>query len=832
MRDLIKKYGWHVGALILFLGIVTVYFYPSVVEGKVMQQGDSQKFVGMIQESIDYYEKEGETSFWIGSMFSGMPAYQVGAPGGSFNPLPALLQLIKNIDAMGAGIILAALIAFYILMCVMGVNRWLAILGAIAYALASYNIIIIGAGHISKAYVIAYMPLTLAGMVLLFRGKTLWGGVLFALSIALSTLEGHLQITYYLALFCVIIFFGFVYQNIKEKTYQKLIKTTAIMAVAALLGILPNLATLYSNYEMSKTSLRHPSELTQPETGERPATGMDKDYAFSFSYGRGELMTFLIPDVYGRGSGTTLDNTSETHQFLRKNGYQVGKEVMMPTYWGSKPFTEGAVYFGAIICFLFVLGMFVIRHPMKWWMFGGALFFVLLSLGKNLTWFNDFMFYYFPMYNKFRTPEMALVIPGLVFPIIACWGLKEILDNKVEAKTLKTGLIWSLAITGGLCLIVWLFPNAFFSFQTDGDVLHGYNTQPWYNALLVDRAAMASSDAFRSLIFILLGAGLVFLLMKSKDKKKVSMIVCAGLAVLTLVDLWGVDRRYVDVDRYKTEKLQEAFKPSVANQEILKDKDPAYRVVNLQNTFEETYTSYFHRSVGGYHAAKLRSYQDLITYRLGGEVNQIIKALQNAQSELDLFATLRNTHSLNMLNARYIIYNPEYPPIHNPFACGDAWFVSEVKMVENADEEMAALGTTDPSETAVVDKRYAEELAGFTPQSDETATIVLNSYRPNRLNYTSRAASEQLAVFSEIYYQPGWQVTIDGQPASHFRADWTLRAMRIPAGEHEIEFAFRPQGYFMAQRIANASSYLIVFLLIGAIGYSIWDYFRKKKQEA
>ncbi|MDL2208954.1 hypothetical protein LJB97_04960, partial [Parabacteroides sp. OttesenSCG-928-O15] len=347
MRDLIKKYGWHVGALIIFLGIVVIYFYPSVVEGKVMQQGDSQKFVGMIQESSEYYEKEGETSFWIGSMFGGMPAYQIGALGGSYNPLPVIPHTIKKIDAMGGGIILLAMISFYILMCVMGVNRWLAILGAIAYALASYNIIILGAGHISKANVIAFMPLTLAGMVLLFRGKTLWGGILFALSIAYSVMEGHLQVTYYLALFCAIVFLGFVYQNIKEKTYKKLLKTTAIMVVAALLGILPNLPTLVSNLEMSKTSLRGPSELTQPETGEKPTAGMDKDYAFAFSYGRGELMTFLIPDVYGRGSGTSLDSSSETYQFLRKNGYQVGKDVMMPTYWGSKPFTEGAVYFGA-----------------------------------------------------------------------------------------------------------------------------------------------------------------------------------------------------------------------------------------------------------------------------------------------------------------------------------------------------------------------------------------------------------------------------------------------------------------------------------------------------
>ncbi|MDL2256390.1 YfhO family protein [Parabacteroides sp. OttesenSCG-928-K15] len=829
MRDFIRKYGWHMGALILFLGIVVIYFSPSVIDGKVMRQGDSIRFAGMVQELVEYYEEEGESSEWLGSMFSGMPSYQVGIPRDEFNPLIKLMQLPKGIDSMGAGIILLALIAFYILMCVMGVNRWLALLGAIAYALASYNFIIIHAGHISKAYAIAHMPLTIAGMVLLFKDKTLWGSVLFVLGVAFSILEGHLQITYYLALFCVFVYLGYFYQKIKEKDYKKLLKTTGILVVAALLAILPNLSNLYSNYEMSKTSLRGPSELTQPETGEVVSTGMDKEYAFAFSYGKGELATLLIPDVYGRASGTTLDSSSETYQFLRKNGYQVGKDVMMPTYWGSKPFTEGGVYLGALICFLFLLGMFVIKNPMKWWLFAGAVFFILLSLGKNLAWFNNFMFDYLPMYNKFRTPEMALVIPGLVFPIIACWGVKEILENKVELKPLKAGLIWSLAIAGGICLVIWLLPNAFLNFQSPADAQ--YSAQPWYNALLADRASMASSDAFRSLLFILLGAGLLFLQIKAKDKKRVSVIVCAGLAILTLVDLWGVDRRYLNDDNYINESLAETFKPTAADQEIFKDKDPAFRVANLSNTFEETSSSYFHRSIGGYHAAKLRRYQELITYRLSGELNQVVKALQSAQSEQDMVAAFSNTPSLNMLNTRYVIYNPQYPPIRNPYANGDAWFVSEVDIVENADAEMAALQTIDPKVTAVVDKRFAGDLTGFTPQQDTTATIKLNSYRPNRLSYTSDAATEQLALFSEIYYQPGWEATIDGNPAPHFRADWTLRAMRIPAGKHEIEFVFHPHAYRTASKIALFSSYLIVFLLVAAIGYSAWNS-RKRKVQA
>lgn len=828
MQDFIKKQGGYLFALLLFIGLVVIYFSPSIIDGKTLSQGDSMKFVGMVQELSDYHTKEGKTSQWLGAMFSGMPAYQVGMPGTPQNPVTYLTNLVKGIDPMGAGIILAALISFYILMCVMGVNRWLAIAGAIAYAFASYNFIIIDAGHISKAYAIAFMPLTVGGMFLLFNRKLLWGAVLFMLGTTFSILEGHLQITYYLALFCGFLYLGFLFNEIREKKYKDLLIITGIMILSVGIAVTPNLANLYGNYEMSKTSIRGATELTtKGSDGEKISSGLDKEYAFAWSYGKSELLTLLIPNAYGGATGGTLGQDSELYKELKSKGAQVGKDVQTYTYWGDKSFTSGPVYFGALICFLFVLGLFFIKNPMKWWLFAGAMFLTLLALGRNLPWFNDFMFHHLPMYNKFRTVEMALVIPGLVVPIIAIWGLKEFFTDKIDDKLFKKGMLWSLGITGGLCLVVWWIPSLFLNFQSTYDTQ--YQMPDWYyNALLLDRKSLASSDAFRSLIFILLGAGLLFGYLKAKNKKKMVPLVSIGILILVVADLWSVDKRYLNDSKFVRENLHAGYKESVADKAILEDKDPSYRVVNLNNPFQETGTSYYHKSIGGYHAAKLRRYQELIDHRLAGELTAVVQGLQQAKSYEEATAAFAKCPSLNMLNTRYIIYSPEQPPLRNPYAFGNAWFVGKIDLVKNADAEIEALNTINPLETAVIDQRFAKEVAGFTPQKDSTASIKLDSYKPNSLTYTSHATTEQLAVFSEIYYQPGWKATIDGKPAAHFRADWTLRAMRIPAGEHSIVFEFHPDNYLLAANISTYGAFLILLLFIGAIAYSIWEQVRKK----
>jgi len=832
-----KNVGKHVAALILFLGLVMAYFSPAVFDGKVIRQGDNVKAAGMGGSQVDKYAKTaepGEFSVWSDAMFSGMPY----GPGYG-NPAPELpsYRIIDGwLKAPGythAAMVFVGLVCFYLLMCVMGVNWWLAIAGAIAFAFASYNIIIIEAGHIVKAYVIGYMPVTLAGMFLLFKRKWLWGAVLFLLGVAFSLMNGHIQITYYLVLLCLFIYIGYTIKKLKEKETREWLKTSLIMLACVALAVLPNAKDMYANWDLGQHSIRGASELTPKpdETGkvEKASSGLDKDYAFQWSYGWKELLTVMIPDVYGGSSGGTLDSSSELYKELKRNGAQVGKEVQTYTYWGDKPFTSGPVYFGALVCFLFVLGMFVVRNPMKWWLFAGSIFLTFLALGRNFDAFNDIMFHYLPLYNKFRTVEMALVIPGFVFPIVGIWGLREIFRGNVDDKTMKNGFLWSVGITGGICLIIFLIPSLLLNFHSVYDAQFQNQVPEWYyTALLMDRASLASTDALRSLIFILLGAALLLWYWKAKNKKTASLIVSAGIAVLILVDLWSVDRRYLNDGNYVKEKAEESYKESVADKEIFKDTDESYRVFGLTNPWQDTNVSYFHHSIGGYHAVKLRRYQELIDHRLDGEYRNIIGALQKAQTIQDIMPVLAASPSLNMLNTRYIIYNPDQAPIRNPFAYGNAWFVDKIDIVENADAEIEALNTINPLETAVVDKSFAKDLEGFTPHKDSTATIVLEKYRPNRLTYKTKASSEQLAVFSEIYY-PGWKVTIDGKDATHFRADWILRGMLVPAGEHTIVFDFHPDTYVLAANVSAYSSFLILLLLIVAVGWSGWQIWQKKR---
>ena len=836
MQQLLKTWGKHLAAILVLLVLTVVYFSPAVLDGKVIQQGDMLKADGMGNSQMEQYEKTaspGEFSAWSDAMFGGMPYVSgYGNPAPDLPKYKSLEAPLKSLGYFDASMVFVGLLSFYLLMCVMGASWWLSLAGAIAFALASYNIIIIEAGHITKAYVIAYMPVTLAGMALLFKRKYLWGSVLFLLGVALSVNNSHPQITYYLMLLCVFIYAGFVVAKVKSKELAELGKVTAIFIACSILAVLPGAKNMYAMWDLSKHSIRGASELTinsdNTKKEGKASSGLDKDYAFAWSYGKGELLTLLVPNAYGGGSGGKLGQDSEFYQAAKAAGAQVGKEIQAPTYWGDKSFTSGPVYFGAIVCFLFVLGMFVISNPMKWWMFAGAFFLTLLALGRNLDWFNDFMFHHLPMYNKFRTVEMALVIPGLVAPLIGFWGLKEIMDGKVEDKLFKKGMIGALAITGGLSLILWLAPTALLDFQSDYDSLYKLPEQFLY-ALIADRASLASADALRSLLFIVAAAALLFWYNKAANKKTVGFVVSALIAVLVLVDLWTVDRRYLNDSNYvNPQQIKEHFAMSAADKAILEDKTN-YRVLNLNNPFLETSTSYYHHSIGGYHAAKLRRYQELIDHRLQSEIDSVIGAFQHVKTMADFNPTFAKCKVLNMLNTKYIIYNPQQPPLVNNFSYGNAWFVSSVKMVENADEEITALDEYQPYTTAIVDKRFASALEGFTPQSDSTAMIELESYRPNKLTYLTSAEKEQLAVFSEIYYQPGCKATIDGKPAEHFRADWILRAMRIPAGEHEIVFEFRPEGYIVAANVEAYSSFLILIMVIAAAVYSVYVELKGKK---
>jgi hypothetical protein len=830
MNPIVKKSIPHVIAIAIFLILTCIYFAPGIFEGKTLQQGDMEKVSGMWQELSDYHAKEGGKSAWTGSMFSGMPSYHITVYGNPPDYLSYLEKPVKAIDYPGASMILMALICFYILMCVIGVKRWLAIAGAVAFAFASYNFIIIMVGHITKMYVIAYMPLMLAGMILLFRKNFLWGAVLSLLGISFSILNSHIQITYYLALFCLIFFIGLSIKAFLKKEVSLWIKSTVILIAALAISILPSLGGLYSDYEVGQESLRGPSELTTVKDGveEKASTGLDIDYAFNWSYGRGELLTLLIPNAYGGSSVETLGKDSEFYKTYRRLGAQVGKEVQAPTYWGPQPFTNGPVYFGAIVCFLFVLGMFVIKSPLKWWIAGASLLFIIMSLGKNFASINDFLFYHLPMYSKFRTPSMALVIPGLTFPFIGFWGLKRIVEGKVDIRLLRKFLIWSMCIAGGICLFIWLVPSMFLNFESVSDAQQV--PDQLIGALMDDRRSMASSDALRSLIFILLAGGLIFFFLQMKNKKTGATVLGVGLLVLITVDLWTVDKRYLNDRSYSKQKLHESYQKTPADEFILQDKSPSHRVLNLstRNPFNETSTSFFHKSIGGYHAAKLRRYQELLDHRVMGEINAISTAFQSPKSLDSLLLVFKQTPTLNMLNTKYIIYNPGQAPLVNPYADGNVWFVDEVKFVSNANQEIEALNQIDPLKTVVIDEKFAGKVLKNVSQNDSVSSIELLEYKPNILKYESNASTEKIAVFSEIYYDHGWKVFVDGKQMDYYRADWTLRAMNVPAGKHTIEFRFEPDTYNRLIMIGSISSLIVLLGFIGVIAYSGYRLIREK----
>lgn len=838
-KSIVKQLLPHVVAILCFLGVTLVYFSPQL-DGKVLVQSDVQQYRGMANELSSYYREEGGSSAWTGSMFSGMPSYQIGVWGVSPNFLDYLEAPLKALGNGTAGPVFAGMLMAYILFCLMGVGVIPAVLGAIAYSLSSYNIIILDAGHVTKAWALAYMPLIVAGIVAAFRKKYILAGLLMALGLALQIKNNHLQMTYYTGMLCVFLYVGLLVNDVLKKNISGLLKSTAALGIGVIIALMCNLPNFYGNYEMSQESIRGKSELSQPTETEKQSAGLDKDYAFGWSYGKVETLSFLVPNIKGGASGA-YDENSEVYKSLvnliqtGQLNNQTANQVYMASskYWGDQPFTSGPVYLGAIICFLFILGMFLIRHPMKWFLFAATVFFIILSWGYNFEWFNDWMFYHFPMYSKFRAVSSALVIPALTVVIIAVWGVKEFFEGDTDKKKLEIYCLISLLVTGGLCFILWVAPGMFFNFTAPADSARGLNNLgEYYEVLLQSRKDMLSADAMRSFLFILFAAIVLFVSLKVKgDKQKIGIYVSVALVVLVTVDLWNIDRRFVSDKNFQpksTYNERQPFPLTNANKIILEDTHPSYRVLNLNNPFQETSTSYYHKSIGGYHAAKLKRYQELIDYHLMDELKNIINSFgtQNLDS---IVASFEQNTALNMLNAKYVIFDPQQAPLVNPYAMGNAWFVDEYSFVNNADEEIAALGTLDPSKELVADKKFEANLSGFSVVPDSTATIELLEYKPNYLKYKSSAQSEQLAVFSEIYYPKDWEAYIDGKPSPHFRADWTLRAMRVPAGDHEVEFRFIPRGYNTACTITTASSGLVVLLLLGG---AIYMFVRRRKEDS
>lgn len=825
-KAFLSKALQHVAVVVFFLLATVIYFSPEFFDGKSLPQHDVTQFQGSSQDIRELYNNEGESSAWTGGMFSGMPSYQIGVWGGSPNFLDYVEAPLKALGNTTAGPVFAGMLMAYILFLILGFSIPMAMFGAIAYSLSSYNIIILDAGHVTKAWALAYMPIVIGGILAMYKNKYIVGGLCMALGLALQIKSNHLQMTYYTAILCAILYIALVVKYLKNKEISSLLKSSGILAIAVVLALLANAGNIYSNYEMSKTSTRGKSELTA-KIGESTKTdGLDKDYVFGWSYGKSETLSLLIPNIYGGGSVSWLDSSSNLHKEMVNNGFgqQIDQRgVQSYTYWGDQPGTSGPVYFGAIICFLFLLGLIIIKNPMKWVFLGSILFFIFLAWGKNFDAFNDIFYNYFPLYSKFRAVSQALVIPSLLMVIMAVWTIREFFEGKLDKEELTKSLYLAGGITGGICLLLWIVPNAFFDFTSPNDAAWKTQMPAWfYSATLADRREMLSSDAMRSFIFIVLAAGAMWFAINKSKMKNISVYIVL-LAILTLSDLWTVDKRFLNDDKFVKEQQQATFQKSAADEAILKDKDLSYRVLNLNNPFNETATSYYHKSIGGYHAAKLQRYQQLIENRLQPELNNIYASF-GTQDEDSIRARLEQNTALNMLNTRYLIYDTKQAPIVNPHALGNAWFVSNYRIVENADAEIAALNNLDPRRDAIVDKRYESELKNLAINVDSLASIKLVAYKPNELTYETSANSDQLAIFSEVFYKNGWNAYVDGQPAPHFSANWILRAMIVPKGEHKIVFKFEPSTYNTSRTLATVSSGLLVLLLLGTI---VWCFRRK-----
>ncbi|MBI5218220.1 MAG: YfhO family protein [Bacteroidia bacterium] len=786
----------HIVAVVIFLAVSYIYFAPQM-QGKTLMQSDMRNYWGMSKEVVDFREATGQEALWTNSMFGGMPAYLISVEYTS-NLFVNVLTILRTVCGRPGNYVFVGLLGFYIALLIFRIKPWLAVIGSLAFAFSSYFFIIIDAGHSSKASSIAYMAPIIAGTYLAFDRKILFGSILMGAFLAIQLYIGHLQITYYT--FLIILVFGifqFIY-SFRQKELIKFFKATGVLIISAGLAIGSNASGLILTYEYGKDSMRGVSELTILNK-ENKTTGLDKDYATAWSYGKAETMTLLIPNFMGGSSTGELGTNSEVYELLKQNNYTENdaKQAIkrLPLYWGEQPFTSGPVYVGAIVFFLFILSLFIVKGRLKWWLLTITILSVLLAWGKNFMWFTDLFLDYFPGYNKFRSVSMILVIAEFAMPLLAVLGLKMIFDGEITKEKLMKPLKYTLIGVGGITLIFAILPGIFFDFTspvTDKGIQAGF-----LQTLIHDRESILRTDAFRSLIFILLTGGLLYAYLYQKIKLQYTYII---LALLILFDLWPVDKRYMNNDAFVPKhEAKSAFNPTPADLEILKDKDPDFRVLNLAaNTFNDAGTSYFHKSIGGYHGAKMKRYQELIEFHI----------------------SKNNREVWNMLNTKYIIVSAKDKgpqPIPNPEALGNAWFVKSYRMVANADSEITAMNHFKAKEEAIVDKRFADELKGINIQYDSTAFIKLTSYKPNNLLYESKASSEQLAVFSEIYYNKGWNAFIDNKPANHIRVNYVLRAMRIPAGTHKIEFKFEPKSYYSGNKISLASSALLMFLLLGVI---------------
>ena len=774
----------HLVAIVTFVLLVMVYFAPQVFENKQLPQGDMISARGMGYDAREYHEQTGEWSHWSNSMFGGMP-YNVTSGVDSksiFRPISTLMKV--SFHGETTAVLWLLLIGFYIFMLAVGSGPWLGIVGAIAFAFGSYNLIIIGAGHVTKGWVLATVPAVIGGCMLCYQKKYIVGFVVTLLATGLNVYWNHQQISYYTLLMLIPLAITYLVYAIREKKQKQFWTASAALVVAAIMAIAPAMDKLLPTWDYSKETMRGGAVLKGTEDSEAGKSGLNREYAFQWSYGKAETMTLLIPNFYGGSSNYALGEDSETYKTVKKyagssQARQIAKSL--PTYWGDQPFTSGPVYAGAIICFLFVLGLLAVKGPERWWLLAAVIIGILLSWGRNLPSLNNWLFDHLPLYNKFRTPSMSLVMTTTAMAMLGMLALRALLKKEVELKHIYI----ATGITGGLCLLIALFPGMAGGFTSKMDA----QLPEWLSECLIeDRRAMLTSDTWRSLCFILFAAVGAFAYLKIEKMR--SGILIALMGVLILADLWTVDKRFLNDDHFVPKK-RNLVTMTEADKQILADKDPNYRVLNLTtSTFNDAQTSYFHKSVGGYSPAKLRRYQDIIDYYFAGNINMNV---------------------LNMLNTRYVITQQGVQ--YNPEAFGNAWFVQNIDWVNNPNEEIAAIGNIDLLQKAVIDTCWRTKVSEGLAMTQPASIRLTNYANPGNLFYESESTEDGLAVFSEVYYKT-WKAFIDGKEVPVVRANYILRAIEVPAGKHTIEFRCEDDLLLDTQIVSTIASCLVVLVII------------------
>lgn len=825
-----KKYLPDLVAIIAFVILSFFYFAPAVMDGRVLAQHDAQAAIGQGQEQRDFMAKHGERTRWINSMFGGMPTYQMTPTYASTLPQDAAKKVYSLFLPNYVYLLFIMLIGFYILMRAFKANPLISALGAILWTFSSYYFIIIAAGHIWKFITLAYIPPTIAGLVYAYRKKYLAGGLLVMIFVAFQISANHIQMSYYFLFVMLFMVIAYFVDALRNKTLPDFLKATGVIVIAGIIGVLANLSNLYHTWEYSQETMRGKSELTHKGTANTTSNGLERDYITAWSYGKGETWTLLVPNTKGGASVPLSENETamkKANPEYRDLYAQIGQ------YWGEQPGTSGPVYVGAFVLTLFILGLFLVKGPIKWALLVATIFSILLSWGKNLMGLTDFFIDHVPMYNKFRTVSSILVIAEFAIPLLATLTIKEIAEHPEKLKQNLKYFWISLGLTGGIALLFALVPRMFFSSYISSSEMQALQTlpsehiRPIMDNLTQMRIAMFTADTWRTVIIIAIGA--IFLWIYNAGKLKKEWMV-AGILALCLVDMWTVNKRYLNDSMFVPQSnVSQTFAKSQADEYILQDTTRHYRVLNMAtSTFNDGVTPYWHKCVGGYHPAKLRRYQDIIDVYLSKEMVNLQNDIVKTQGAMDSVNT-DGFKVLNMLNTRWVIMPGQENsqiPIENPYHQGNAWFVNQISFVDTPDEEIAALGKMDLHTQAVADKKFQSVLNGFnvTPK-DSASRIDLQSFDSNILTYKTKSNKPELALFSEIYYPKGWQITIDGKPAEMLRANYTLRALPIPAGEHTVVFKFEPTSIKITDTIAFVA--LAIMLLTAC--YLLWMFVRNER---